>query len=189
MLDTSKKISIFALRQLFNGSVNHSIYETYKRLGVVSTYSYSTAVSDCRKSGKATLSLYSILKKIKFFTNATISRKFSAAEREYAATNAQPSDRAQTTQFTQPTEKKELGKATLLPAFGLFFQEFYRYVRCVPAQVVQDFFQSFQHCHYLCTDQRQGIFRQWENFRRGVSKPNDTATLPRTYGVKSFVFI
>lgn len=189
MLDTSKKISIFALRQLHN-SVNLRIYRIlHKRLGVVYPYSNSTVISGCRKLGKATLSLYSILTKIKFFTNATTSKKFSTAEREYAATNALPSDRAQTTISTQPTEKKELGKATLLPAIGLLFQEFYRYVRCVPAQVVQDFFQNFQHCHYLCTDQRQGILRQWENFRRGVSKPNGTATLPRTYGVKSFVFI
>lgn len=173
-LATSKKISIFALRQLFNGSVNHSIYETYKRLGVVSTYSYSTAVSDCRKSGKATLSLYSILTKIKFFTNATISKKFSTREQQYLTTNAQPSDKGTIT--TQSIKKEEFGAYPLLSAIRLLFREFYGYVRSLPAQVVQDFFQNQQYCYTICPDQRQGIFRQRQHFFRSLPEPYEKHT-------------
>lgn len=94
-----KIFTTFALRQLFNGSVNHRIYtELHKRLGVVSTYSYGTAVSDCRKSGKATLSLFSIV--IKFFTNATISRKFSPREQQYLDANGDSTTRSQCNYFS-----------------------------------------------------------------------------------------
>lgn len=180
MFANPKNISIFALRISFNDKVNQRIYQNKHNISVVFSRSYDLVVSGVRSFGKATLSLFS--NNIKFFTNyANSSRKFSTREQQYLITNALPSDRAQTTQFTQPTEKKELGKATLLPAIGLFFREFYRYVRCVPAQVVQDFFQSFQYCHYLCTDQRQGIFRQWENFRRGLSASNGGYLPPYAY--------
>ena len=93
-----KIFTTFALRQLFNGSVNHRMYtELNKRLGVVSTYSYGTAVSDCRKSGKATLSLFN---KSKFFTNATHSRKFSPREQQYLDANGDSTTRSQCNYFS-----------------------------------------------------------------------------------------
>lgn len=179
MFANSQNNTIFALQQSYNSDANHRIYN--KRLGVVYPCSNSVTISGCCKLGKATLSLYLILMKFKFFTNATTSKKFSTAEREYAATNALPSDRAQTTISTQSIKKKELGKATLLPAIGLLFREFYRYVRCVPAQVVQDFFQSIQCSDYLRTDQRQGILCQGRDLPTGIPASNGTtAPVPAT---------
>lgn len=83
----------FALLNSFNGSVNRRIYtELYKRLGVVSTYSYGTAVSEFSDTGKATLSLF--LTKIKFFTNAKLGKKFSSREQQYLDANGDSTTRS-----------------------------------------------------------------------------------------------
>ncbi len=75
MLAQSKNITTFALRQLLLGSVNLRFYQNlHKRLGVVNPNSKGTAISDCRKSGKATPFFFLTI--FKFFTNATISKKF-----------------------------------------------------------------------------------------------------------------
>lgn len=175
MLATSKKLSIFALPQLFNSSVNLRIYRIlHKRLGVVYLYSNSTAVSGCGDFESITLSLYLIFTKFKFFTNATTSKKFSTAEREYAATNAQPCDKGTIT--TQSIKKEELGAYPLLSAIRLLFREFYGYVRSLPTQVVQDFFQNQQYCYTICPDQRQGIFRQRQHFFRSLPESYEKYT-------------
>lgn len=167
-LATSEIFTIFALQQLFNGSVNHRIYSTYlyQRLGVVYPYSNDTVVSGCCKLGKATLSLYCLV--IKFFTNATTSKRFSSAEEQYAVTNAHPSDRGATNQ--KRTKKKELRKATPLPAIGLLLRELHRYVRGISAKVVQDISQRRRNRYPVCTDQRQRIFRQRENIPQSLPK-------------------
>lgn len=174
-LANSKKISIFALRNL-HYSVNHRIYRIlHKRLGVVYLYSYYTVISGFRNFESITLSLYSILTKFKFFTNAKPSKRFSTREQEYLATNAQPSDRAKTTQHYQSIKKKELGAYPLLLSIRLLIREFYGYVRGIPAQVVQNLIKSIQRCHTIRTDQRQGVLWQRQNLFRGVSKSNENA--------------
>ena len=90
-LDHTKIFSTFALRQLLFGSVNLRFYQNlHKRLGVVNPSSKGTAISDCRKSGKATPFLFLIFK---FFTNATISRKFTTREQQYLVCSVQPTKR------------------------------------------------------------------------------------------------
>ena len=84
----------FALRQFLSNSVNHRIYHNRnKRLGVVSPFSNYTVIRGCRKLGKATLSLFSIV--IKFFTNATTSRKLHTREQEYLVCNGNSTTRSQ----------------------------------------------------------------------------------------------
>lgn len=171
-LATSIKLPIFALRQLHN-SVNLRIYRIlHKRLGVVYPDSNNTVISGCRKPGKATLSLF--LNNIKFFTNATTSKKFSTREQQYLTTNAQPCDKGTIT--TQSIKKEELGAYPLLSAIRLLFREFYGYVRSLPTQVVQDFFQNQQYCYTICPDQRQGIFRQRQHFFRSLPEPYEKHT-------------
>lgn len=172
MFAITKYFTIFALPNLFVSSVNHRIYRKLNTHRRSFLYSYSTAMSGFGDFEKATLSLYPILTKIKFFTNAKPSKKFSTAEREYAATNALPSDRAQTIQLNQPTEKKELRKATLLPAIGLLFREFYRDVRCLPAQVAQNCIQRLWHRDTIRPDQWQGFLCQRTDLCTGISVPN-----------------
>lgn len=173
-LATSKKLSIFALRLLHIRGANHRFYYNYNTHRRSEYHSYCIAICESRISGKATLSLYSILTKIKFFTNATFSRKFSTAEREYAATNAQPCDKGTIT--TQSIKKEELGAYPLLSAIRLLFREFYGYVRSLPTQMVQDFFQNQQYCYTICPDQRQGIFRQRQHFFRSLPEPYEKYT-------------
>ena len=94
-----KIFTTFALLNSFNGSVNRRIYtELYKRLGVVSTYSYGTAVSEFSDTGKATLSLF--LTKIKFFTNAKLGKKFSSREQQYLDANGDSTTRSQCNYFS-----------------------------------------------------------------------------------------
>ena len=92
-LDHTKIFSTFALRQLLFGSVNLRFYQNlHKRLGVVNPSSKGTAISDCRKSGKATPFLFLIFK---FFTNATISRKFTTREQQYLVCSVHPTKRGE----------------------------------------------------------------------------------------------
>lgn len=173
MFAITKYFTIFVLPTHIVSSVNHRIYRILNTHRRSFLYSYcTTAISGFGDSEKATLSLYPILTKIKFFTNAKPSKKFSTAEREYAATNALPSDRAQTIQLNQSTEKKELRKATLLPAIGLLFREFYRDVRCLPAQVAQNCIQRLWHRDTIRTDQWQGFLCQRTDLCTGISVPN-----------------
>ena len=94
MLTHIKIFTTFALLNSFNGSVNRRIYtELYKRLSVVSTYSYGTAVSEFSDTGKATLSLFLMI--IKFFTNAKLGKKFSSREQQYLDANGNSTTRSQ----------------------------------------------------------------------------------------------
>ena len=168
-LATLKKITTFASLYSFNSDVNHRIYSTlHKRLGVVYSYSYGIAVSECSNFGKATLSLFQFFNFLKFFTNATLSKRFSSAEEQYAVTNAQPSDRRATNQ--KRTKKKEPRKATPLPAIRLLLRELHRYVRGISATVVQDISQRRKNRYPVCTDQRQRIFRQRQNIPQSLPK-------------------
>ena len=93
-----KIFTTFALLHSING-VNHRIYRIpHKRLGVVYPNSYNTVISECRNFGKATLSLFSIV--IKFFTNATHSRKFSPREQQYLDANGNSTTRSQCNYFS-----------------------------------------------------------------------------------------
>lgn len=175
-----KKFLIFALRQFSISSVNHRIYRIlHKRLGVVIPFSNYTAIRGCRKLGKATLSLF--LNKIKFFTNATTSRKFSTREQQYLTTNAQPSDRVNASKLHQSTTQKESGKTSLLPALGLLIRELYGYVRGLRTQVVQNLFQGFQYCYSVRPNQRKGILCQWQNILRSLRKTDEDHSGRRQY--------
>lgn len=172
MFANYKNFTIFALRNSFICSANHRIcrqlYTPYK-CGLL--YSYCTAMSGFRSFEKATLSLYSILTKIKFFTkNAKPSKKFSTAEREYAATNAQPSDRA----IQSTTTERQPSTPTLLPAIGLLLRELRRDVRHLPAQVAQNRIQRLWHRYTIRPDQRQGFLCQGRDLPTGIPAPNGT---------------
>lgn len=97
-----KIFTTFALRQFLSNSVNRRIYRiSHRRLGVVypfSIYTVYTVIRGCRKLGKATLFLFSIV--IKFFTNATTSRKFSPREQQYLDANGDSTTRSQCNYFS-----------------------------------------------------------------------------------------
>lgn len=169
MFANYKNFTIFAPQQLFNGSVNHRIYHNKDtRIGVMFPYSYSTAMSDCCNFGSITLSLLLVL--IKFFTNATIGKKFSTREGQYLITNAQPSDRA----IQSTSTKRQPSTPTLLPAIGLLLRELRRDVRHLPAQVAQNRIQRLWHRHTIRPDQRQGFLCQGRDLPTGIPAPNGT---------------
>ena len=93
-----KIFTTFALLHSING-VNHRIYRIpHKRLGVVYPNSYNTVISECSNFGRATLSLFLMI--IKFFTNATLSKKFSSREQQYLDANGNSTTRSQCNYFS-----------------------------------------------------------------------------------------
>lgn len=171
MFANYKNFTIFALPTHIVSSVNHRIYRILNTHRRSFLYSYcTTAISGFGDSEKATLSLYPILTKIKFFTNAKPSKKFSTAEREYAATNALPSDRA----IQSTSTERQPSTPTLLPAIGLLLRELRRDVRHLPAQVAQNRIQRLWHRDTIRPDQRQGILCQGRDLPTGIPAPNGT---------------
>ena len=93
-----KIFTTFALLHSING-VNHRIYRIpHKRLGVVYPNSYNTVISECSNFGRATLSLFLMI--IKFFTNATLSKKFSSREQQYLDANGNSTTRSTCNHFS-----------------------------------------------------------------------------------------
>ena len=95
-----KIFTTFALLNLHNG-VNHRIYKTHlKRLGVVYLNSNNTVISGFSNFESITLSLYSILTKFNFFTNAKPCKKFSSREQQYLDANGNSTTRSQCNYFS-----------------------------------------------------------------------------------------
>ena len=155
----------FALLNSFNGSVNHRIYtELHKRLGVVSTYSYGTAVSEFSDTGKATLSLFSIV--IKFFTNAKLGKKFSPREQQYLDANGNSTTRSQCNHFS---------------VFRLFFPGVPGLLRCHEPQSYPHHYRQTRHrnAYPVFLRQEKSLLRAWQQLHK---------SLPRAYHQYAYAY-
>ena len=160
-----KIFTIFALRQFLGNSVNHRIYHNRnKRLGVVSPFSNYTVIRGCRKLGKATLSLFSIV--IKFFTNATTSRKLHTREQEYLVCNGNSTTRSQCNYFS---------------IFRLFFPRVPGLLRCHEPQSYPHHYRQTQHrnAYPVFLRQEKSLLRAWQQLRK---------SLPRAYHQYAYAY-
>ena len=148
-----KIFTTFALLHSING-VNHRIYRIpHKRLGVVYPNSYNTVISECSNFGRATLSLFLMI--IKFFTNATLSKKFSSREQQYLDANGNSTTRSQCNYFS---------------VHGLFFRGVSAVLRTHAAQThsAQYYSAGKGFKIYFGLDKRRCFFGQGENFTQAL---------------------
>lgn len=165
MLTHIKIFTTFALLNSFNGSVNRRIYtELYKRLSVVSTYSYGTAVSEFSDTGKATLSLFLMI--IKFFTNAKLGKKFSSREQQYLDANGDSTTRSTCYHFS---------------VFRLFFPGVPGLLRCYEPQSYPHHYRQTRHrnAYPVFLRQEKSLLRAWQQLRK---------SLPRAYHQYAYAY-
>lgn len=91
-LATTEKCCTFASQLLHNCGANHRFYYNTHRRGEY--HSYCIAICESCTSGKATLFLFNqLINFLKFFTNATFSRKFTTREQQYLVCSVHPTKR------------------------------------------------------------------------------------------------
>ena len=159
-----KIFTTFALPQLFNRGVNHKIYTLTNAYSVVFLFSYCTAISGCGDYEKATLSLF--LTKIKFFTNATTSRKFSSREQQYLDANGNSTTRSTCNHFS---------------VFRLFFPRVPGLLRCHEPQSYPHHYRQTRHrnAYPVFLRQEKSLLRAWQQLRK---------SLPRAYHQYAYAY-
>ena len=164
MLTHIKIFTKFALLHSING-VNHRIYRIpHKRLGVVYPNSYNTVISECSNFGRATLSLFLMI--IKFFTNATLSKKFSSREQQYLDANGNSTTRSTCNHFS---------------VFRLFFPGVPGLLRCHEPQSYPHHYRQTRHrnAYPVFLRQEKSLLRAWQQLRK---------SLPRAYHQYAYTY-
>ena len=159
-----KIFTTFALLHSING-VNHRIYRIpHKRLGVVYPNSYNTVISECSNFGRATLSLFLMI--IKFFTNATLSKKFSSREQQYLDANGNSTTRSTCNHFS---------------VFRLFFPGVPGLLRCHEPQSYPHHYRQTRHrnAYPVFLRQEKSLLRAWQQLRK---------SLPRAYHQYAYAY-
>lgn len=166
MLTHIKIFTTFALLNLHNG-VNHRIYKTHlKRLGVVYLNSNNTVISGFSNFESITLSLYSILTKFNFFTNAKPCKKFSSRKQQYLDANGNSTTRSTCNHFS---------------VFRLFFPGVPGLLRCHEPQSYPHHYRQTRHrnAYPVFLRQEKSLLRAWQQLRK---------SLPRAYHQYAYAY-
>jgi len=133
--------------------VNLKIYKKLnKRFGVDSLDSYNYVIGLCSNYEGSTPSF---LKFLKFFTNATQSRKFDADEQQYSAANVR-------------STKRRL--SAFLYSKGLHLRRIFNNDGNDQTQIFPDCQTQRRHQYYFCHNQEKSLFWPCRKFFRSFSK-------------------